>query len=354
MSRALTVALLAAPLAGLAPRPAAACGGFYGDEVEVDPDQKIVVVHRGGVETYVFQPRFCGVATDFGVILPIPSTLAASPALANAALFDQLDRYTEPTIREACEPSGGIGCGIGAKVGDGGEPPGFGTGVDVVDGGRVGIFEWTLVQATSVGAFTDWLGANGFPYDASNTYAYQNYVTEGWYFVAFKVSAAAAAPAPGMKLCGDLGPIQLSFAAASPVVPARIAGVNAASYTRPTWRIFLIAAAQYRLDAAAAFYPTLYFSGALADAGLADHGEIAALSENGDRLTAIDVQFADSLASSDVTFEQDPSPSDFRSTLTRYVDCGGCQAGGAPAGFVGAAALLILFRALRRGRAARG
>ncbi len=261
MSRALTVAaLLAAPIAALAPRPAVACGAFYGDQVEVNPDQKIVVVHRGGVETYVFSPRFCGAATSFGVILPIPSTLTVNPTLANAALFDQLDRYTAPTIQKVCAPSGGAGCGAGAKSGDGASPPGFGTGVDVVDGGRVGIFDWTLVQATSVGAFTDWLTVNGFPYDPNNTDAYQQYVTDGWYFVAFKVSSSAVLT-PGMRLCGDLGPIQLSFAAAFPVVPARIAGVNAVSYTRPTWRIFAIAAAQHRLPATAPFQPTLYFSG---------------------------------------------------------------------------------------------
>jgi hypothetical protein len=346
-ARSRSRALLVAFLGLLLPGAAAPCGAFYGDQVEVDPDQSIVLVHRAGIETYVFRPRFCGAATDFGVILPVPSTLTANPALASAALFDQLAQYTVPATEEACAPAAGIGCGSGSA--NDGTPPGFGVGVDVIDGGRVGIFEWSLVQATSVAAFTDWLSANGFPYDAASTDAYQHYVTAGWYFVAFKVSAGADAPPEGMRLCGDLGPIQLAFASAAPVVPARIAGVNADPSSWPTWRIFVVAPEQQRV-AAGAFYDTLYFSGTLLDAGLAGFGELAAISENGERLTAIDVRFQDSRPSTDVLFEVDPSPADFRSTITTYKDCGGCQAGGAPAGFAGAAAVLALLRALRRWR----
>jgi hypothetical protein len=343
------IALLLLAGAAVAPQAARACGAFYGDQVEVDPDQEIVLMHRAGVETYVFMPRFCGEAADFGVILPIPSTLTASPSLANAALFEQLDRYTEPSVEEACTSSAGIGCG-GAAPGDATQPP-FGVGVDVVDQGRVGIFEWTLVQASSVAAFTDWLTANGFAYDPYATDAYQHYVTNGWYFVAFKVSGAAAPP-EGMRLCGDLGPIQLAFASAAPIVPARIAGVNAVASTWPTWRIFVVAGAQQRISADSDLHATLYFAGTLADAALADFGEIAALSEDGERLTAIDARFPDGGASTDIAFEVDPAPADFRSTIVHYKDCGGCEAGGAPAGFAGAAAGLALLRALRRRRGA--
>ncbi len=338
---------VAASIAALVPRPAAACGGFYGDQVEVDPDQKILLVHRAGVETYVFQPRFCGTAKDFGVILPLPSTLTANPALANVALFDQLDRYTAPTVVEACKPSG-VGCGT---VGDKGgvEPPPFGTGVDVIDGGQVGPLDWTLLQASSVGAFTDWLTTNGYPYDSSQTDAYQHYVTNGWFFVAFRVSAAQAPPA-GMRLCENLGPIQLSFAAASPVVPARIAGVNVGSYPSPTWRVFVVSSAQYRSTWVGS---SLHFSGTLDQAVAPDYAELAALTTAGDRLTAIDVHFPYEPITSDIVLEQEPFPSDFRSTTTRYVDCGGCQAGGAPAGFALAAAVMILVRAARRRTRAR-
>jgi hypothetical protein len=32
----------------------------------MDPHQDIIIAHKNGVETYVFQPIFCGVSKDFG------------------------------------------------------------------------------------------------------------------------------------------------------------------------------------------------------------------------------------------------------------------------------------------------
>ena len=44
----------------LVPGAALACGGFFASKVEVSPAQSIVVVRRGGVETFIFRPHFCG------------------------------------------------------------------------------------------------------------------------------------------------------------------------------------------------------------------------------------------------------------------------------------------------------
>lgn len=333
----------------LAPGAAAACGAFFASEVEVDPDQEIVVMHRGGVETYVFRPRFCGAAADFGVILPIPATLASNPALADAALFDDLARYTEPTVEEVCE-GGSVGCIGGAAGADGPPPPGFGTGVDVIDQGRVGIFSWTLLQATSSAAFTDWLTTKGFPYDASGDAAYAHYVDAGWYFVAFEVSTGAAAPPPGMALCGDLGPIQLSFASPSPVIPARITDVNAVGSPAPRWRIAVLAAGEQRVEPGGSFVGARWFSGTLQQAALDGYPALKAASLEGERLTVLDVAFPGTGATGDILLANAPYPSDFRSVRHVAKDCGGCQAGGAPMGMAGAAAALALLRAGRRGR----
>ena len=58
------------------------CGAPFGNGINVDPEQDIVVVHKNGTETYVFQPRFCGSAQQFGLILPVPAKLSAQPALS--------------------------------------------------------------------------------------------------------------------------------------------------------------------------------------------------------------------------------------------------------------------------------
>jgi hypothetical protein len=351
-------ALLAATMAELAPLSAQACGGFYASEIEVAPDQKIVLVHRAGLETYIFRPRFCGAAKDFGLILPIPAIPSSAPALAENALYDQLDRYTEPSTEEICESSG-FGCAGSDKASEavGDEPGSFGTGVDVVDRGRVGIFDYEIVQAVSVNAFTDWLDANGYPHATygsdlwSPPNPYQFYVDKGWYFVAFKVSADSSAPPAGKKLCGDLGPLQLSFPTAQPVVPARIASVNyGTSGQLPTWRVFLIASNQQKLETSGSFNSSRYFSKALHQSELADFGQLAAVSQEGERLTVLNVHFSYTDVGEDIAFELDPYPADFRSV--RYVpkDCGqGCAVVGAmPMHLLSMAAALGALLLLRR------
>jgi len=320
-----------------APAAALACGAFFASEVEVSPNQTIFVSHRAGIETYVFRPHFCGEAKDFGVILPIPSKLEGKPVLAENALYTQLETYTAPEVQEVCkEKGGGIGCGATADKGlsnefvpdSGSVPP-----VNVVDRGRVGAFEYVLLQALTVADFTTWLDANGFPHgDDTSTYA--PYVTRKWYFVAFKVSADTAAPPAGKKLCGDLGPIQVTFAATDPVVPATIAGVNK-SGAQPTWRVALASSSQWRVDSTD-FSTDLYFSGALTETSLSGYAELAAFAHPGERLTVLDVTFPNR-ATGDITFLTESS---YDKRKVRYVtkDCGGgCSTGGATPGDVLAA-----------------
>lgn len=343
---------LAATIVLSIPQDARACGAFFGHDVMVAPDQKIVVVYRGGTETYIFRPNFCGSAKDFGVILPIPATLTVNPSLADNALFDDLDKYTLPQQEQVCRSAGGCGGSRLAGADDNGTrftvPD---TGVDVVQKGRVGQFDYVLLQATTVKAFTDWLDTNGFAHGDSD--AYQYYVDKHWYFVAFKVTADTSDPPAGKKVCGDLGPIQISFAAAAPVVPSRIASVNTAngSYPYPTWRIFLLGAGQQKLAGGSNYTETLYFANTINQTGLTKLPTLAALAQDGERLTAINVGFPGGGSSEDIVFADAPS-SDFRSTQKIFVDCiGGCNTGSSRSTdilVIGAALGLLL--ALRRAR----
>lgn len=77
MKHLLAFAACAAVL--LASGTALPCGAPFGTGVAVDPHQDIIVVWKDNVETYVFQPTFCGTATDFGLILPVPASLSAQP-----------------------------------------------------------------------------------------------------------------------------------------------------------------------------------------------------------------------------------------------------------------------------------
>ena len=329
MQRLVTYGSLCALL--LAASEARPCGGAFGASVSIDPVQQIVVSYRNGIETYVFNPYFCGQSNSFGLILPVPAMLTQNPALEQAQLYKDLATVTAPTYVDKTQcysaaggsPSRGTG-GAGSLSND---------GTTVIQRGQVGIFDWALLQATSSTAFTDWLTANGFPYQASAQTAFSSYVSNGWYFVAFKVSTAGGSGVGGAgsttptstsstKICGNFGPIALAFPSATqPVVPARIAAVSS---NQLTWTLFTLASQQLKLRD----YPsTLRFSGPVGDSEMSTYPSLAAVAQSGDRLTELQMSFS-SLNVNDILLVPDPAQADYRREETRivYVSC----TGGAP------------------------
>ena len=297
--------------------PALPCGGGFGDGLEILPAQKIVVVHRSGTETYIFRPSFCGDAAEFGLILPIPSALSANPELAPAALFDQLDELTAPIIENRVECRGQNGGGGDAGTWGGGDAG----GAQVIDKGQVGIFDWVLLRADTASEFTNWLDTNGFPYAPSATEHFDYYVTKSWHFVAFRVTADENAPPAGTKLCGDLGPLSLSFPTAEPVIPARIAASSNES-AMFVWEIYSLADTQLRRTAGGGT-ADLRYSGALSADDLSAHPEVAQLGAVGDRLTKLQISFLPWEMHGDIILAPDPNQQDFRARIyyTTYVDC---------------------------------
>jgi hypothetical protein len=198
----------------------------------VSPQQDIIVVWKDNVETYVFQPTFCGTASNFGLILPVPSMLTQNPALSDEQAFTTAIALSEPKKVEVSSSSG-IGCGSGSSAG-GNQKGAADNGTSVVASGRVGFLDWVQLKAETEASFTDWLTANGYPYSttASNVFSY--YVQQGWYFLAFKISQGVAPD--GGTLCNALGPIALSFSSSTPVVSSGSHTVmcNWVFQTRPT------------------------------------------------------------------------------------------------------------------------
>jgi hypothetical protein len=301
------------------------CGGMFGPNATVDPSQTILVAHKAGTETYVFRPHFCGASTQFGLILPVPAALSKSPTLGDPALFDELAQISAPEVRKktvckGSEPQGDFG----ASNGGAGAPP----GVAVIDKGQVGIFDWSLVKADSKASFTEWLDANGFPHAPAADAQFSHYVTAGWEFVAFKVTAGEDAPPAGMKLCGDFGPIELAFPTATPVVPTRIAAVSAGGYS-PSWRVYGLSDPASQLTITQGQYPAmLSYGGALTATSLAGAPELAKLAAPGDRLVRLEVGFSFNGLADDLTLST-AAPQSMRATRDEivYVDC---KAGVAP------------------------
>jgi hypothetical protein len=319
------------------------CGASFGAGVAVDPHQDIIVVWKDNVETYVFQPIFCGTATDFGLILPVPASLSQKPSLSDQQAFTTAAALSEPTKRQVVQQSGGIGCG--AAGGNDSTSGGMDT-TTVVASGQVGFLDWAELEADTTAALTDWLTASGYPYSSAATSVFSYYVTKGWHFIAFRISQAAAPD--GGTICRALGPVALSFPTPVPVVPSRMASAgNSSTPTsqRFSWRIFGITRGDAQLGFSNAAYGsrTLWYSGAI-NAG--DVSSLSGLAEAGDRLTRLTLSFYSGSSDPDVDLTL-AAPADYRGTQDVYVHddsaCSVGQSGRAPYSFLLIMSGLALF-----------
>jgi MYXO-CTERM domain-containing protein len=307
----------------LAARSVFPCGAPFGTGIEAKPQQDIIVAYKNGVETYVFQPTFCGTASNFGLILPVPSTLTAAPALSDQQAFTTVDNLSQPTyvtVTACYSRSNGTG---GAA---GGTTSGVDASTSVVASGRVGFLDWVQLKADTEQSFTDWLTANGFPYSTAASSVFSYYVQKGWYFVAFKISQGAGPDGgTGGKTCNALGPVKLSFASAVPVVPSRMAsagtsstGIYASGFS---WRIFGLTTGDQQLafSDGAGYNRVLGYSGALTAANVPS---LAGLAQEGDRLTKLTLTFSYGTMEPDVGLSL-ASASDYREIkyITQYVTC---------------------------------
>ncbi len=331
MKSKLTLATMLA-VALIAPA-ALPCGAPFGNGVNVDPQQDIIVVHKSGIETYVFQPRFCGSAREFGLVLPVPAKLTAQPSLAKAEVFKKLDTMSKPEIQQitACRNHGGVGGAAG-----GGSNGTGGTWTSVISSGTVGFMDYAQLDTVSVDALTAWLTQNGYPYDAQATAAFDYYVKKGWYFLTFKVDQGANV---GTDTCKDLGPVKFSFPTTVPVVPTRMATARAKdtsgalSYAPGfSWRIFGITDRGKQIDfvSPSYIYRERDFSGLIASD---DVSALDGLAASGDRATKLTLTFAYDSTDTDVELKL-ATGEDYREIVysTTYITCtdGGIDGGTPP------------------------
>jgi MYXO-CTERM domain-containing protein len=315
------LALAAGFVGVLAARSVFPCGAPFGTGISVNPQQDIIVAYKNGVETYVFQPTFCGTASSFGLILPVPSTLTTSPALSDQQAFVAADSLSRPEYVTVTACMGGT---TGSATGAAGGSSGSNGGATVVSSGRVGFLDWAQLKADTVASFTDWLTSNGYPYGTTASDVFSYYVQKGWYFVAFKISQGAMPDGGSGVVCNALGPVKLSFASTVPVVPSRMAtaGTVSTGYSYAfSWRIFGLTSGDQQLSFTdgANGNRVLGYSGALA---AADVTSLAGLAQAGDRLTKLTLTFSYGSTDPDVGLSL-ATASDYRQIIytTQYIYC---------------------------------
>lgn len=242
-------AALAAWMGGLVLGTEAAhgfCGTYVGPAgSEVVNDASLVaIVFQDDRVTLTLANDYEGDVQDFGLLIPVPSTLALDDVrIVDPSVLDGIDAYTAPrVVSYSCDDvqSGGVSYGSTRKGSHGcGSPPPRSTpttttttttstlgsadvqGVVVAETGRAGEYELALVDPTDGQALGEWASAHGFEIDPDSQVLLDGYAEGGAWFLAARVSLD--------ELRGRtwLSPLQLSYAATSPGLPVLLGTASA-------------------------------------------------------------------------------------------------------------------------------
>lgn len=250
-------AMLAAT--GFVTSDAHACGGCFHQETPAGPEVSVVTGHRmafsiSPTQTVLWdQVEYSGSPQEFAWVLPVKP--GAHLELASDSFFEVLDAATTTRVvapQLNCAPfnndfdtvdwagdEGSSGCcgiiassdaSFGGAAGGAFEenpmeppppPP-----VTVVDRATVGPYEVVTLSASIPGVLVDWLVMHGFAVDASVQPVIDQYVTEGFDFIAMRLQ-----PDAGVQ---SMKPVRVVSPGASPALPLRMVAAGTGAETAVT------------------------------------------------------------------------------------------------------------------------
>ena len=204
--------------------------------------QQTYVFYRDGVEAVVIRPGFSGKVDNFGMLIPFP----APPELRKVPdnVFEQIDNAIDPPEIVVNLQEQFLGRNLDATVKamrfDSKAESLKKNQVKVVKQEAVGMYEVAVLEAGSANALKIWLQKNGFQYPQGMDDVANEYVNEGWCFVAVKTKVgnkAAADPTPGQRdintnlpsgsvFDGHVQGMGFRFPSSKLVVPMRLSAFN--------------------------------------------------------------------------------------------------------------------------------
>jgi hypothetical protein len=244
----LALSLAPLTLAGLllAPSAAEACGGTFCDggpqvmPVDQTGENILFWIDRSGSEPHTeahIQIQYEGEAENFAWIIPVQQV--PEVLVGNQALFDNLLAATVPTFNlstvfETCEDEEeavGLCAGVrsideidvaGDEVGDdaGGEDEtGGNQGPEILDRGFAGAFEYVVLTGSTVDEVVEWLAMAGYAQDDDAPPILQEYLDDGFVFVAVKLRGGAEVE--------EIHPLAIRYPGIEPCVPIKLTRIAA-------------------------------------------------------------------------------------------------------------------------------
>lgn len=239
----LTVAILTQ---NLAPVMADPCGmvppiNLVGGQIIRTGVQQTYVFYANGMESIVLRPAFEGNVEEFGMLIPFPTP----PAIRKVDddIFGHIAAAADPPVIQyyhwgirdelfsvGAKSSVTRSSGLRLKKKD----------VVVLSEEAVGMYEVAVLEAGSAAALQLWMDQHGFRYPEGMDKPCEEYVEDGWCFVAVKTKVgrkAGAAARPGMRAVdtslpagssfdGHVQAMGFRFATEELVVPMRLSVFN--------------------------------------------------------------------------------------------------------------------------------
>lgn len=236
------LAVLTGAFATLAPSAAHACGGTFCDAAPAGPtimpvDQTgeniLFEVRDGRVEAQV-QIEYMGDPEKFAWIVPVmavPDVGVGSQQLMTNIVGSTTPVYTVNNVGLGCGTSDSVGCSAddsalsdfggtfnGEGAGDDGDG-GDSMDPDVVKRGQAGAFEYVVLEGGSIDGLIQWLDDNGYAQDDDAPPILEEYLDEGFVFLALKMRSGAASD--------EIHPVSISYEGTEPCIPIRLTRIAA-------------------------------------------------------------------------------------------------------------------------------
>lgn len=187
-----------------------ACGGFFCTNVPIDQSAERIIFTMNGDETMsaIVGINYEGSAEEFSWVVPVPSPpeLDVAPTSTLNILQNTTNpRFTPPPnyCRGVVWSDGGLGGGGGGYL----------------EQGNVGPYDYAIIASDNPAELIDWLRDNGYRVTEDMQPIIAEYVFEGMYFLAMKLSNDAEV--------GDIQPVKMTYVSDNPMIPLRLTAVAA-------------------------------------------------------------------------------------------------------------------------------
>ncbi|MFH1403542.1 MAG: DUF2330 domain-containing protein [Candidatus Altiarchaeota archaeon] len=166
----------------LASTTVSADGGFfppvYYHEDLFEPEQKAIIVDRGGTEELIIQVTYKGDVADFAWVTPVPSYPEVEKS--DSKLFTELHYLTEPEYRRPpnWSPLGIFNMGSASMS----------EGVNLHERKQVGLYDVSILSSDDPKALVSWLNDNNYSVSPKAEEVIGYYVDKNWFFIASRVN----------------------------------------------------------------------------------------------------------------------------------------------------------------------